>query len=180
MVPKFAPAWVPNCAGDSAGCCWVGGEPVAQLGMCPSANINMSASTNRAPLIPSPELLWPQRAAELRSAWAGEGARPHTSKFRNSGWSTMKPFGFDESLKGTRCSQEQSLTTGTTGHSVFRRSRSMEWKVPATEARNSPEVMTSCRNLRRSSWRISPKVTLKASCWKILHRHREYALEATH
>ncbi len=26
-----------------------------------------------------PELLWPQATAELRSAWTGEGARPHTS-----------------------------------------------------------------------------------------------------
>jgi hypothetical protein len=26
-----------------------------------------------------PELLWPQAATELRSAWTGEGARPHTN-----------------------------------------------------------------------------------------------------
>jgi hypothetical protein len=28
------------------------------------------------------EMLWPRAAAELRSAWTGEGARPHTSKGR--------------------------------------------------------------------------------------------------
>ena len=27
----------------------------------------------------SPGLMWPQTAAELRSAWSGEGARPYTS-----------------------------------------------------------------------------------------------------
>ena len=29
--------------------------------------------------IANPELLWPQAVAELRSAWTGEGARPHTN-----------------------------------------------------------------------------------------------------
>jgi hypothetical protein len=33
--------------------------------------------------IANPELLWPQAAAELRSAWTGEGARPHTSRLRS-------------------------------------------------------------------------------------------------
>src|SRR5450756_708927 len=108
MLPNVAP----NCEGDSAGCCTAGGEPAAQL--TPWARTNKTTSTNR---MPNPELLWPQEAAELRSAWAagaavptqpwtGEGARPHTSNTpsRSSGWPTMNPLGFDEALNGTRCS----------------------------------------------------------------------------
>jgi MFS family permease len=38
-----------------------------------------------------PELLRPQASAELRSAWTGEGARPHTSK---SEWLPKLPLGF--------------------------------------------------------------------------------------
>src|ERR1019366_2722027 len=39
--------------------------------------------------IANPELLWPRAAAELRSAWTGEGARPHTSRFRKSAFPVM-------------------------------------------------------------------------------------------
>ncbi len=35
-------------------------------------------------VIEDPELRWPQTAAELRSAWTGEGARPHTSTSNSS------------------------------------------------------------------------------------------------
>src|SRR5664279_4436652 len=106
----------PNCEGDWVGCCGAGGAFCAQ--MAPCANSNRSTSnTGAAPLIASPSLLRQQRAAELRPAWilrlrrgqAREGTDPHTSKIpsRNSGSFTMKSVGFDESLAGTRCSQEQ-------------------------------------------------------------------------
>ena len=88
MVPKFAPDWFPNCVpdwvGDSGGG-WAPGGDCAQL--IPSATINKNASTNRRTIV---ELLWPQEAVELRSAWtlrlrsgqAPEGARPHAILIR--------------------------------------------------------------------------------------------------
>jgi hypothetical protein len=109
-VPDLAPDW----GDDSGGCCVAGGKFCAQLAALDSAN--KRANTNRK-LTENQKLLRPQEAAELRSAGtlrlrsgqAGEGARPRASKLsRNSGWLTMKYFGFDESHNGTRCSQKES------------------------------------------------------------------------
>ena len=38
-----------------------------------------------ASCVANPELMWPPAAAELRSAWTGEGARPHTGLHTGGG-----------------------------------------------------------------------------------------------
>src|ERR1700674_3232731 len=114
-VPDSVPDLAPDWEGDSGGCCVAGGKFCAQLAALD--RVNKRANTNRTPLTENQKLLRPQEAAELRSpgtlglrsGQAGEGARPRASKLsRNSGWLTMKHFGFDELQNGTRCSQKES------------------------------------------------------------------------
>src|ERR1700675_705872 len=110
MVPNLVSDFASDLAADGevdAGvCCGAGGVLCVQLAAWD--NSNRRAETNRRALA-NRKLRSPRQGAELRSAWTGEGARPHTSRpSRNSGRLTIEHFGFDESPNGTCCSQKES------------------------------------------------------------------------
>src|ERR1700674_4227829 len=106
LVSDFASDLAPDGEVDAGVCCGAGGELCVQLAAWD--NSNRRAETNRRALA-NRKLLSPRESAELRSAWTGENARPHTSRpSRNSGRLTIEHFGFDESPNGTRCSQKES------------------------------------------------------------------------